>query len=95
MVQINIEILIAFITLFIPWVSWVSYTTWNTQARLRVIDGRHEDFKSQFEKTCQKLTDSFDEMKAEVKDDFEKINDRMDMFIKSEIDTLKQIAANK
>ncbi len=77
------------------WVSWVSITlilmlvkNSNSQRDVKALFTRFDGF-------CADLKNDFSEMKTEVTKDIDAINGRFDLFLKSEIDTLKDIAKQK
>lgn len=92
MVQIDSTLLIGILALVLPWAAYITKVTFDNQSKLKLSEQSNEDFKNEFEKTCENLTNSFREMKDEVKEDFKSMNQRIDIFMKAEIDTLKEIA---
>jgi len=92
MVQINSTLLFAILAIILPWAAFITKVTFDNQSKLKMSEQSNEDFKNEFEKTCSNLTESFREMKDEVKEDFKSINQRIDIFMRAEIDTLKEIA---
>lgn len=77
------------------WASWVSVTlilmlvkNSNSQRDVKALFTRFDAF-------CLDLKSDFAEMKKEVTDDIDEVNKRFDAFMKSEIDTLKEISKQK
>lgn len=83
------------IAIAIAWAGWVSVTlilmlvkNSNSQRDVKALFHRFDAF-------CDDLKKDFSNMKSEVTTDIDAINGRFDLFLKSEIDTLKDIAKQK
>lgn len=92
MVQIDSSLLFAILAIVLPWAAFITKVTFDNQAKLRLSEQSNEDFKNEFEKTCKDLTERFKEMKDDVKEDIQKLNQRMDIFFSKELEALKNIA---
>lgn len=83
------------IAIGIAWAGWVSVTlilmlvkNSNSQRDVKALFSRFDEF-------CLDLKNDFSVMKSEVTADIDEVNKRFDQFLKSEIDTLKEIAKQK
>ena len=65
------------VTVFIGWAGWISITTIQNKASLQAMD-----------KNDESMAKSMDELKVGIKG----LSDRLDLFLKNEIDELKKIA---
>lgn len=70
----------------------MSLVTINNQKSLSNLQNANAMLHKDMEGISNELKDSFAEMKEDVKDRMDKMNQRFDLFLKDEISVLKEIA---
>lgn len=80
---------------FLSWAGWVSITAIRTERKAEKSlsnDAANEKELAKIIDKWESFEDKFDTMEEMVKEGFLKTNNRLDIFINQELQTLKQIA---
>lgn len=95
-----LKVLIAVLgTLLFGIVSWVVYTTMQNKVRINTLDKNDEILQremsgivTQLKDTATELKELFSDFKTDLKRDINTMSNRLDLFLKTEIDELKKIS---
>lgn len=90
--ELSTELILLICTIVIAWVGWVSTVTIRNQIALSNLKTSDVNLHKDMENLSKSLKESFSEMKDEVKEQINRVNTRLDIFLKDEITVLKELA---
>ena len=90
--QLSTELIAILTTIVLGWVSWVSVVTIRNQNALTALKVGETNLHKDMEDLTKSFREGFAELKDDVKEQMNKVNLRLDIFLKDEISVLKELA---
>lgn len=90
--ELSGELIAILTTILLGWMGYISILTIQNKTNLTALKIGETNLHDDMEKLSSTLKESFAEMKDDVKDQINKVNSRLDIFLKDEITVLKELA---
>lgn len=90
--QLSTELIAILTTIVLGWVGWVSIVTIRNQNALTALKVGETNLHKDMEDLTKSFKEGFAELKDDVKEQMNKVNLRLDIFLKDEISVLKELA---
>lgn len=93
--ELSTELVAVLLAITLAWAGWVSIVTINNQKSLSNLQNANAALHKDMEDISNTLKESFADMKSDVKDQIDKVNTRLDIFLRDEISVLKELAKKR
>lgn len=90
--ELSVELIVVLSGVVLTWAVWISSVTIRNQSALTALKVGETNLHKDMEDLSKTLKESFAEMKEDVKEQINKVNSRLDIFLKDEISVLKDLA---
>lgn len=90
--ELSIELVVILSGIVVTWAVWISSVTIKNQTNLTALKVGETNLHKDMEDLTKSFKEGFADLKEEVKEQINKVNSRLDIFLKDEITVLKELA---